>query len=310
MNKKQKELQDAKKLLRKYWQDKNYAGLWQITLDVVKNIWHHYAGIDSKHRSKQWIFWCILSASLIVGALTGRLQGSAWLPAALVTAYAVYIYKGGRYVLKPKGLGYLLYLAPIAIIMSMTNSSSTEQLRSPAVNIKDSSSYTSSGQSSTNSNQSSDGSQDCKNVTSLGDNSYYDPYSGETIDYPTCKAPEVYGNSAAGTVFLGSSRLLDEGISLEQLKSYEYGAYQYFKGQSPKVTELSIDKSTIRYTLHDPNSTEPRDNISFTLVANRITKYKASLDCFNSSSIQLKLYNIENNSQVFDSGVITNKYLN
>lgn len=144
----------------------------------------------------------------------------------------------------------------------------------------------------------------------LTDNSYYDPYSGETVDYPGGKAPDVYGNTAPELVFLGSSRLLDEGISLEQLKSYEYGAYQHFKGQSPKVTELSIDRSTVKFTLHDQNSTEPRDNISFTLVANRTTKYKASLDCIGASSIQLKLYNIENNSQVFDSGVVTNQSLN
>ena len=145
--------------------------------------------------------------------------------------------------------------------------------------------------------------------TSLTQNSYTDPYSGETVDYPGGKGPDEYGNSAAGTVFLGSSRLLDEGISLEQLKSYEYAAYQYFKTLSPKVTEISLDKSTIKFKLHDPNSANQRDNISFTIVTNRTTKYNASLDTFDTSSIQLKIFSQENNSQVYDSGVVTNKYL-
>ena len=118
-----------------------------------------------------------------------------------------------------------------------------------------------------------------------------------------------WGCSAAGTIFLGSSRLLDEGISIEQLKTYEYAAYQYFKTLNPKVTEISIDKTTIKFKLHDPNSTNTRDNLSFTVVTNRITKYTASLDVFDTSSVQLKLFTQENNSQVYDSGVVTNKYL-
>ncbi len=145
--------------------------------------------------------------------------------------------------------------------------------------------------------------------TSLQQDSYKDPYSGETVDYPKGKGPDQYGYSAAGTIFLGSSRLLDEGISLEQLKSYEYAAYQYFKTLSPKVTEISLDKSTVNFKLHDQNSTEPRDNITFTLVINRTTKYNASLDVFDSSSVQLRMYDQEKNSQVYDSGVVTNKYL-
>lgn len=52
-----------------------------------------------------------------------------------------------------------------------------------------------------------------------------------------------------------------------------------------------------------------RDNITFPLVINRNKEYNASLDVFDSSSVQLRMYDQEKNSQVYDSGVVTNKYL-
>ena len=288
MNKEQKDVQDAKKLLRKYWREKNYAGLWRIALDVVKNLWHHYAGIDSKHRSKQWIFWCILSVSLILGALTGRLQGSAWLPAALVTAYAVYIYKGGRYVLKPKGLGYLLYLAPIVIIMSMMNGSNTEQPSSSELYDNESSSFTSTGQSSLNSDE---------RVTEIDSPSMdFEFSSTEVAEANIVYASKIDGRSIK---FYNAAFLDNFGFSLVYFDAVAKGVEQFMRSQKIAVDNVRIDKNSI--TIHTNNTTQKNNLRMAILIGNDLKNaFVVYADPVGDTNVNMKFYKA-NSSELVDN---------
>lgn len=284
MDKEQKDVQDAKKLLRKYWQEKNYAGLWRIALDVVKNLWHHYAGIDSKRRSKQWIFWCILSISLILGALTGKLQGSAWLPAALVTAYAVYIYKGGRYVLKPKGLGYLLYLAPIAIIMSMMNSGGTKQPRSPAVDNNDSSSYS----NSTN----SDDSDTVTDSPSMD----FEFSSTEVAEANIIYESKIDGSSIK---FYNAAFLDNAGFELAYFDALAKGIEQFMRSKKISTDAIRIDRNSI--TIH-PNDNTQKNNLRMAILIGDDLKnaFVVHADPVGDTHVNMKFYKA-NSSELVDN---------
>lgn len=100
---------------------KDWVALKKRGVVLSKELFHQTAGIDKGQRSKQWIFWLCVSVTLLIATLTGQWGGGGWLTFILISAYTFYLYRGGRFVLKPKGLGYLLYLAPILILISAFN---------------------------------------------------------------------------------------------------------------------------------------------------------------------------------------------
>ncbi len=103
---------------------------------------HESIGLDKQNRSKYWIFWLITTISLVAYNISGhRGFGAVLLSFVIVGTYTTYLYLGGRYVLKPTGVGYLLYLAPIFLLwqtisgqpLSTTTSSSNKYTQSSDV---------------------------------------------------------------------------------------------------------------------------------------------------------------------------------
>lgn len=117
---------------------------------------------------------------------------------------------------------------------------------------------------------------------------YTDPYSGETISNPGTQ-PETYGRNPAYPAFFGFSKLFDQGLTNEQYSSLQFYYYNFGQTTNRKIKEVSIDVSTIQYHLHDKNNPDSVDNLTFTSVIDRTTKYNTRVDLINLKNVRLLL---------------------
>ena len=117
-------------------------------------------------------------------------------------------------------------------------------------------------------------------------NSYTDPGSGETVDSPEGKSPETYGVNPDQPIYLGFARLLDVGLSLDQVENLKAAFLDYVTAQksTQKITEISITTASIRQTLGGGSS-----KYSFDLTMNQKNKYHAVVNSTGISSIKLAL---------------------
>ncbi|HUC89795.1 MAG TPA: hypothetical protein VMR45_03260 [Patescibacteria group bacterium] len=145
-------------------------------------------------------------------------------------------------------------------------------------------------------------------VTSSKSDSY-DKNSGQTVSNPAGKTPDTYGTNAAAPIYLGTSNLLDYGVSSDQEADLRYSLYQYFKTTSKNVTEISVTTNSISPVNHDPNSDSNVFTINFDFVVNKKDQYKAKLDYFDLSSIDLHIYDSKGTTQLYDSGTVTSQHL-
>lgn len=129
---------------------------------------------------------------------------------------------------------------------------------------------------------------------------YHDPYSGETVTDIKGKGPDTYGVNPEEPVFLGISKLLDNGISSTQLEDYKQAVYNYSLHRNPKIQEISIHVNDIKRPTRDPNS--DIDTLTFDVTINRKDTYQARFDYSLLTIARLTLS--QNGKQIFDSGNI------
>lgn len=102
---------------------------------------------------------------------------------------------------------------------------------------------------------------------------YLDPGSGETISTPKDKAPELFGVKNLGPLYLGFSKLLDAGLTNDQLKLVKVIFGRFAVADGRKLTELSITTKTI-----DTEVGEEAIKITFELTADRKNKYQCTIN--------------------------------
>lgn len=130
-------------------------------------------------------------------------------------------------------------------------------------------------------------------------NEYTDPGSGNTIVSPEGKTPEKYGVNPDAPIYIGFSKLLDIGISFDQVNSIKsaLGDYAFTVKDSAKITEISLTSDSITHT---PNPTGP-DTYLFRITMNRKDEYRVIVSAPDISSIELSLYTKDGRDPLFTS---------
>ncbi len=137
---------------------------------------------------------------------------------------------------------------------------------------------------------------------------YYDKGSGQTVSDPEGRVPESYGAPNQELVFLGISKILDYGITFDQLNTLQYAFDQYSKSSGKNLKEISFQVATINHTTTETEQAIT-NILSFDVKFDRKdTVYKAKVDYSGLSTIRLYLSDSKG-KQFYDSGSLTKKSL-
>ena len=138
--------------------------------------------------------------------------------------------------------------------------------------------------------------------TSTGE--YYDPGSGETVSDPAGRTPENFAGNAEGPVYLGFSKLLDIGLTTYQLDAVKYTFEQYGRTSNQKIEEVSLTVNSLATERHNEEDPIPKDKVFFDVTINRKQTFKARVDYFDLTSVQLYLSDPKTGKVIYDSKVI------
>ncbi len=126
---------------------------------------------------------------------------------------------------------------------------------------------------------------------------YLDPGSGETVSAPKNKTPEKFGAETQGPLFLGFSKLIDSGLTAEQLELTKTIMSRFSVTGSRYITELSVSVKTTDQDISDDGI-----NLTFDLTANRTDKYLCTISYSGLSEVRVVIKD-KDAKQVFDSSV-------
>ncbi|MBX4190483.1 hypothetical protein KW794_00145 [Candidatus Saccharibacteria bacterium] len=126
-------------------------------------------------------------------------------------------------------------------------------------------------------------------------NTYTDPYSHETVTETQGKAPDIFGTTAQTPIYLGFDKLIDHGVSYDQVGNLKTAFYQYSKTKNSPIKEVSLDVDHIKSIKEGRNF-----YLTFKVVFDRKDIYQAKLDYTGLSAIRLYLYDNSGNL-IFDS---------
>lgn len=125
---------------------------------------------------------------------------------------------------------------------------------------------------------------------------YYDKGSGETVSNPKNKTPEIFGIEPGEPTYLGFSKLIDAGLTTEQLDLVKSIFAVFSLSDDRYITELSVTINTIEQNISDESL-----SISFEITADRKTKYSCIVSYTGLSDARLVVSDSEG-KQIFDSG--------
>ena len=129
---------------------------------------------------------------------------------------------------------------------------------------------------------------------------YYDKGSGQTVINGN-EQPETYGVPSDKPTYLGTTKLLDIGVTKYQLAAIEDELLSFAKTVADKPSELSIDGKSIAPVSYDPSSANPVSQTSFTLLLDRKKKYTVQLQ-YSGLSVARILVSPFKGAQIYDSG--------
>lgn len=133
--------------------------------------------------------------------------------------------------------------------------------------------------------------------TDLSSEEYFDPGSGETVSSPKNKTPEMLGTSSTDPIYLGFSKLINSGLTMDQLELVKEVIARFSSTDNRKITEISVTVDTI-----NQNITDDGISLTFGLTANRTTKYLCTVSYTGLNDVTLIITD-ETGKQVFDSGL-------
>lgn len=143
-----------------------------------------------------------------------------------------------------------------------------------------------------------------KNPSDRG--SYYDTGSGETVSNPDDKSPENLGTLGDLPLFLGLSKLLEQGVTQDQLDGLKLAFSKYPVLQDSKsIREVSVSIDSIKVIPHD--SEDPVQSLTFDTTINRQSKLVATVEYSGLSDVRLVLSSRQGTKTEFDSGWIGSK---
>lgn len=127
---------------------------------------------------------------------------------------------------------------------------------------------------------------------------YYDPGSGETVSNPKNREPEKYGTIGPDITLLGTTRLLDIGVTKYQIDGLRSALLSYSdRREGRPISEASVNTSTIKSEIL--NNAEADRIVRFELTINRTEKYDAELSLIGIKSARLRL--IQRGNSIFKS---------
>jgi hypothetical protein len=134
-------------------------------------------------------------------------------------------------------------------------------------------------------------------------NRYYDPGSGETVTDPANKSPDLYGADSAD-IYLGFSKLLDQGLTSDQLTAVKDQLKLFSDTKKLNATEFSLDASTLKQESPNIDANDPTTRIRFTLKVNRKTTYPVVLEYRSINTIRV-IVQQNNGSLFYDSKTVS-----
>lgn len=124
---------------------------------------------------------------------------------------------------------------------------------------------------------------------------YKDPGSGETVLTTPNKSPENVGENPI--TFLGFAALInDYGMTFDQVKALRSEFKNYSKSLETPIKELSITVKSVETTIN-PDTADVIDK--FTVTVDRESTLNAEVEYFGIDDPSLKLYNPDDNTQVY-----------
>jgi len=135
---------------------------------------------------------------------------------------------------------------------------------------------------------------------------YYDKNSGETVSNPANRTPEKYGVIDEKPLYLGISKLLDKGVTFDQVEATKEALNRFSKSDNKNIKEFSLDIQSIDQII--PKATDPPDTkatMYFNLTTDRTQTYKAKLEYFELTAIHLYVYDSRSNKLIYESGTLS-----
>lgn len=135
--------------------------------------------------------------------------------------------------------------------------------------------------------------------TNVDQNSYTDPYSGETVLNPDGKVPESSLKSG-DVVILGISKLLDYGVSSNQIDQVRQFLVLYSTEKTvdkQKITEISFISESFKQTI---NQKSGQKDLRASLKINRSSTQTILLSYVSTRDMLVKIYS-SNNKLVYTS---------
>ncbi len=101
----------------------------------------------------------------------------------------------------------------------------------------------------------------------------------------------------------GFDKLVERGLSSYQLDALKNGISRFLESSHKQVSAVAVVPSSINKLGRPRDSREIKDTLLFDLALDDKT-YKARLEYYDVSTIQLYLFDSQTGRQVFDSGVL------
>lgn len=131
---------------------------------------------------------------------------------------------------------------------------------------------------------------------------YHDPVSGEDIVTQQGKTPEPTVAAPTSPIYAGFDKLINQGMTQEQLQT-TYAAFESYKPFASDKVQISLAADDIQPVQPQDNDPLYRWSIRSHIVVNRTTTYKVQIYYWGIDDVQLLLSD-QNGTQIFDSGAI------
>ncbi|HEV7951855.1 MAG TPA: hypothetical protein VGO98_00565 [Candidatus Saccharimonadales bacterium] len=133
--------------------------------------------------------------------------------------------------------------------------------------------------------------------TAPDEQGYVDPGSGEVIK--SDKSPQGTEESQKNAIiFPGFSKLIDRGLSPEQVQSVQATFISYSLEKNKQFKEVSLQVDSIRHIL--PKGSSRTHILTFDITTNRTDKYYTTVEYENTETAKTKLYASDNTTLLFE----------
>lgn len=133
---------------------------------------------------------------------------------------------------------------------------------------------------------------------------YEDPLSQQTISDPPGKTPDTYGTNKDNPVYLGFDKLLDYGLTLDQLNNLKAAFYLYSRQQSSPLKEVSMDISSLNTGYTTIANHDRLYYVTYKVKLDRTKDFIAKVEYSGLSAVRLYLLNQGDQSVVYDSQIV------